>query len=205
MGVYGGMRVRIACGVVALVGLVGVAVVRAVPAGADDVPAVSLGGPEYVWQAAVPSTAVAAHLDAAAVIWGGCGLFDKNTKVIRAFTRVKASVGGGYIPGGTSNLACGSEAWGYRHIVKNHLDQWEADAALDGGNWRDLADLAMSAALGDPDTIAYRSSNDTFCYSHLIYLVDKRSGKVAATRKPITIVARVSKNIITSYPSNSGC
>lgn len=141
----------------------------------------------------------------AAQIWAACGLRDKNTKIVRTFTRVKASAGGNYIPGGTSNLACGSAAWGYRHIVKNHLSQWQSDAAIARENWRDLADFSIAAALSDPDAVSYRQSNDTFCYSRLIYLVDNRTGKVIDTRKPITVVARVTKNIITAYPSKTGC
>jgi hypothetical protein len=50
--------------------------------------------------------------------------------------RVKADAGGNYIPGGISNLACGSSAnWGYRHIVDKHLTEWQDAASISRENW----------------------------------------------------------------------
>jgi hypothetical protein len=124
---------------------------------------------------------------------------------VRTFPRVKTSPGIGYIAGGTANLACGSASWGYRHILQRHLAEWQSNAAIAGNNWRDLADLAISAALIDPDVTAYSQRNDTFCYSRLIYLADNRTGKVVGEKTPNVIVASRTKNIITAYPSNTQC
>lgn len=137
--------------------------------------------------------------------WGACGAFDSNTKLIRTFTRAATTGVTPYLSSGTAALACGSSAWGYRHIVANHLSQWQARATLAGENWRDTADYGMEWALKDPDRIRYRSSNDTYCYSRLIYLVDERTGKVVGSYYPNVVVARVTKNVITAIPSSAQC
>lgn len=138
--------------------------------------------------------------------WGACGAFDSNTKVIRAFSRA-ATVGvSPYSSAGTTNLGCGSDAyWGYRHIVKQHLSQWEYRASEASENWRDTADYGISWALKDPDRVTYRSSNDTYCFSRLINLVNDRTGQVVDRYYPNVVVAHVSKNIITAFPSSSQC
>ncbi|MEV4480014.1 hypothetical protein [Micromonospora coxensis] len=141
-------------------------------------------------------------------VWGACGIFTDNHKLVRAFSRKAArttSGAPGSLPGGTSNLKCGSEKWGYRHIVKRHLSQWENDAKIERKNWRDLADFAIGVALSDPDAVTYRKSNDTYCFSREIYLVDKRTGRVVAYRYPNVSIAAKSKNIITAYPAGAQC
>jgi hypothetical protein len=140
-------------------------------------------------------------------VWAACGIFDDKHKLVRAFSRRAGhATTGQYLPSGTSNLRCGTgENWGYRHIVKNHLSQWQADAAIEGINWRDLADFAIAVALSDQDRVTYRQSNDTFCFSREIYLVDKRTGNVVAYRYPRVVVAAESKNIITAYPASTHC
>lgn len=139
------------------------------------------------------------------VTWAACGAFDSNTKVVRAFSRAATSGVSPYMGSGTSNLACGSDAWGYRHIVGNHLSQWKYRASQARENWRDTADYGIEWALKDPDRVRYRSSNDTYCFSRLIYLVNKSNGKVVDTYYPNVVVARGTKNIITAYPSGSQC
>ena len=106
---------------------------------------------------------------------------------------------------GISNLACGSSAWGYRHIVANHLSQWEYRASEASENWRDTADYGIEWALKDADRIRYRSSNDTYCFSRQIDLVNDRTGQVVDHYFPNVVVARVTKNIITASPSSSQC
>ena len=149
----------------------------------------------------------AAHLKAAANISAACGVFDDAQKLVRRFSRYRGDARNGhYIPGGKSDLHCGSfENWGYRHVVQNHRSQWETDAGLVGTSWRSHADWAMATVLRDPDRVTHRSSNRTFCYQRVIYLVRRGDGKIVGSRKPIVIVAQASKNIITSFPSNSGC
>jgi hypothetical protein len=140
-------------------------------------------------------------------VWAACGLTTPNTKIVRTFSRFRGQDGRGfyYLPGGTSSLGCGSDKWGYRHIVKNHLPEWESEAAIAGENWRDHADFAIAAALNDPDKVRYRSDNDTFCYSREVYLYDNRTRKYVRSSFPNVPVAHVTKNIITAWPSSSQC
>jgi hypothetical protein len=124
---------------------------------------------------------------------------------VRTFQRYRANAGGQYIPGGTSNLDCGSDVWGYRHIKAKHLSQWEDVASYTGENWRDVADQFIAGALIDPDVVTYRKDNDTFAYCRLMYLIDKRSGRPVGVSYPRVIIAHVTKNIITAYPDSTHC
>jgi hypothetical protein len=137
--------------------------------------------------------------------WGACGAFDSSTKVIRTFSR-RATFGvSPYMSSGSSNLACGSSAWGYRHIVANHLTQWQFRASEANENWRDTADYGIYWALSDPDRITYRVSNDTYCFSRLINLVNRSNGQVVDHYYPNVVIAHVTRNIITAYPSSTQC
>ncbi|GIJ03976.1 hypothetical protein Sya03_33280 [Spirilliplanes yamanashiensis] len=175
----------------------------------DDLPSVADG--EFVWTTELPGGAAGARSVGgdvrAAQVWAACGVFTDNHKLVRAFSRkaMHTTAGApGYVGAGTSNLKCGSEKWGYRHLLK-HRGEWEKNAKIEGKNWRDLADFAIAVVLSDPDVVSYRRSNDTYCFSREIYLIDKRTGRVAATKKPKVAIAAVSKNIITAYIPNTGC
>ena len=137
--------------------------------------------------------------------WGACGAFDSHTKVIRAFSRKNTSGVSPYMSSGISNLACGSSAWGYRHIIAKHLSQWEYRASEASENWRDTADYGIEWALKDPNRIRYRSSNDTYCFSRQINLVNDRTGQVVDHYFPNVVVGRVTKNIITAWPAGTQC
>jgi len=130
--------------------------------------------------------------------WAACGLFDKNTKLVRTFTRV----GGGGLSAGKSYLRCGSQAWGLRHVVDRHRSQWEMLAMLGGSSsWRTFADWAINQAMRYPAHVTYVSKNDTYVYKTQIQIRD-RSDRVRAVKYVYVVVARVSKNIITTYPSD---
>jgi len=144
---------------------------------------------------------------AATAIWGWCGLFDDSQKQVPTFERYRGDAGNGHwIRGGSSILHCGSSAkWGLRHIEAGHQSQWEYDAWLVGTNWRNQADTAIAEVLIDPDRVTYRSQNNTSCYSREIYLERNDNHRVVGTRIPKVVVAAVSKNIITAYPSDDQC
>jgi len=164
-----------------------------------------LTGADYSWK----TDRGAAGLSASSYqVWAACGIFTDNQKLVRAYKRKAmhtTSGAPGYVPAGTSNLRCGSEKWGYRHIVKNHLSQWEQNAAIERKNWRDLADFAINLSLSDPDKVTYRKANDTYCFSRQIVLINKRTGEVAAYKYPKVSIASVSKNVITAYLSDRQC
>jgi hypothetical protein len=145
-------------------------------------------------------------MQANAATWGACGIFDDRFKLVRVFYRSASNVPNGpEIGSGTSDLHCGSEKWGYRHIKDRHRSQWEYDAYLVGRDWRTHADWAIDWILKAPQSTTYRAKNDTYCYSRKLYLVRRRDGKVVGTRTPHVVVARMSKNIITAFPNNKQC
>jgi hypothetical protein len=166
---------------------------------------------EYTgWVASQNAAAEAANGTAvvAAATWSvACGRSASRLHIVKNFAgRRRARVGSHTVAGGSSALACGRpETWGYRHIINGHLDDWENLGSLAGENWRDTANTAINSAFRDPDWVTYRAQNDTFCYTHIIYLVNKRTGQVRGTSRPRTVIGRVTKNIITSYPSSGGC
>ena len=76
-----------------------------------------------------------------AEVWGACGWRTDDNKVVRTFARQRGDAGMGFVlRGGTSQLLCGNEDYGYRHILKRHRGEWETDARIGGTNWRDHAD-----------------------------------------------------------------
>lgn len=165
------------------------------------------GSPQYSW---VAESAEDVQVDRLAAtpseVWGACGIFDGSLKVIRAFKgRSQAHIDGKSITYGGSNLTCGNESWGYRHILKRHLSEWQSRAAVAQENWRDTADYGIHWALRDPDKITYRASNDTFCYSRKILLIDNRTKETVGSYYPKVSVARASHRIITAYPSGAQC
>ncbi|MGA4777628.1 hypothetical protein ACPCUX_03725 [Cellulosimicrobium sp. AB352] len=131
--------------------------------------------------------------------WAACGVFDKNTKLVRTFQRV-ARAG---FSSGKSYLRCGSPSWGLRHVADRHRTQWEMLAMMGGSSsWRTFTDWAINEALRSPAHVWYESKNDTYVYKTKIQIRD-RSDRVRAVKYAYVVVARVSKNIITTYPASS--
>lgn len=115
-----------------------------------------------------------------------------NTTVVHQYTHAPAQVGPEYLPGGRTALLCGSPGYGYRHILSRHRGDWQHTG---NGDWTMLADGAVAVALGQPERVGYRASNDTFCYSHGL-----PDGEVT------TVVIRPSDGaIITAYPGTHQC
>lgn len=200
--------------VAAAVGLLMIAAPLTTPTSVDAAPrsADLVWSTRSTWTAAKRASSSArlvATPDAEAqVVWGACGIFTDNYKVVRSFPRkrIRAAIGG-KLKGGISVLRCGgpkiNPSWGYRHILKDHGDQWRQRAALTNQNWRDVADFGIKWALKDPARVSYRSSNNTFCFSRRLYLYNKTTGERVGHMTPRVIVAGVSKNIITAFPPTS--
>jgi hypothetical protein len=62
--------------------------------------------------------------------WDGCGLVGSSSKLLQVYPRRKATAAGHYFAGGVAYLRCGNADFGLRPILKRHLDDWEAQAAL---------------------------------------------------------------------------
>jgi hypothetical protein len=132
--------------------------------------------------------------------WAPCGIPDRRTKVVRLFFRAASGATQPQMATGRATLACGSEEWGYRHILKRHIHDWEGIAIYDNVNWREAADWGMWNALKYPDQIVYRADNDTFSYIRTINLKNKKTKETVRTAKVFVVVAHKTKNIITAYP-----
>jgi hypothetical protein len=141
-----------------------------------------------------------------ATAWGACGATTSHQKVARTFDQRSKATGGGYtIPYGNTYLRCGDSDWGYRHVFDRHMQDWKNKAALVNNNWRDTADFGIAWALYDPDKTLYRASNDTFCYSRLIHLVNKKTGREVGHYYANVAVSRIYHNVITAYPKGKQC
>ncbi|MDF9875994.1 hypothetical protein [Cellulosimicrobium cellulans] len=77
-----------------------------------------------------------------------------------------------------------------------------AEAMGGSSSWRTFADWAINEALRYPAHVWYESRNDTYVDKTEIQIRD-RSGRVRDVKYSNVVVARVSKNIITTYPSNA--
>lgn len=113
--------------------------------------------------------------------------------VVHEYTHVSAQEGTEQLPAGGSALLCGSTGYGYRHILARHRGDWARLAS--GSDWSDVADRAIAAALGQPEQVGFRSSNDTFCFSHAL-----DDGHVT-----MVVVRESDGAIITAYPARHQC
>lgn len=167
---------------------------------------------DLVWSIS-PTSVTAPHIGhstagmSPAKVWAACGVFDSNTKVVRQFGRKGAHPKGApAFKTGRGTLACGSaDDWGYRHIKKGHLSQWEYRAEQVASNWRDVADFGMNWALKDPSYVTYRSKNHTYCYGRPIYLLNKKTHQRVGKYQATVVVAHGTQNIITAFPPSKRC
>lgn len=126
--------------------------------------------------------------------WGACGLSSSETKLVHEFPYLSLMCGG--------PLYSADPTWGYRHILKNHRDQFSGLAALAGRNWRDLAHWAIYYNDVDPDREYARGTST--CRSRLLYLVNS-NGQVVKQQIFKTINNNTNGRVITAYPSSSQC
>ena len=138
---------------------------------------------------------------AAAAPWGACGLGTEESKVVAQYV-VNART--------TFTLRCGSPRydsnprWGFRHILANHRENFEALAADTDQNWRDVADLALESISRDPD-VAKPAGNGKGCYSRLIFMRNLRTNQIVRSQIVRMFVVISTGDIITLYPHDSQC
>jgi hypothetical protein len=113
--------------------------------------------------------------------------------VVHQYAHASAQEGAEQLPAGGSALLCGSTGYGYRHIQARHQGDWARLAS--GSDWSDVADRAVAAALGQPERVGFRASNDTFCFSHAL-----GDGNVT-----MVVVRESDGAIITAYPARHQC
>ena len=138
-------------------------------------------------------------------VWGACP--QDGAKDISKVIRTRH--GGPYGPpenqlgAGDITLKCGTENVGFRHIVNRHGPQWQTLADIEGRNWRDIADMALTKNITNPDQTAPQDGGK-WCVSSEIYLVNKDSGEVVKTKRTKTILTD-KHEVLTTFPTDDGC
>ena len=144
-----------------------------------------------------------------ATIWAACPNSEREEaelKLVRKFDRGPgAAAGGATMPGGTSELLCGHERYGYYHIVERHFVEWNQKSILTSENWREVADYSIAEALRNPMAVAFRAGTNTFCYSREIALVNKLRGIIVDVMHPNVVVRVQDGAVITAFPSRTAC
>ncbi len=131
----------------------------------------------------------------AATPWGACGTSTPESKEV---TKYIAS------PRIYYYLRCGTEAYGYRHILIRHRADFERLAAGTYQNWRDIADLAMDSITRDPDSAKPAGGNQS-CLSRVIFLRNIRTNQVVRQQIIRMYVRNWDNNIATVYPAGTQC
>jgi hypothetical protein len=141
-------------------------------------------------------------------LWVPCPNNDREAaehRVVRTFQRGPGAAPAATMPGGTSQLVCGNDAYGYYHIVNRHYVEWNEKSIKTSENWREVADYAISEALKNPQAITFRAPNNTFCYSREIYLVNKVTGAIVNVTYPNVVLRAQDGVIITAFPAGAQC
>jgi hypothetical protein len=132
-------------------------------------------------------------------VWGACRARGQDPgKVVRKFYHAPVSAGFRSLPAGDSVLYCGNDKYGLLHIETEHEDQWDQIANSrwpSSGNWRYLADYAISATLAYPERVEYNQDNDTFAAYRKISLPD---GTYVFTTR--VVISASDGKIITAFP-----
>jgi hypothetical protein len=152
------------------------------------VSALSLIAPTAAAEPTMSPAQLAAARPVLSQVWGACGASTPEDKLVATYSK--------------GTLRCGNAAWGYRHIQIRHQGEWAGLAAIEGKNWRDIADMAIAKSMNSPD-VHRPMGNGKYCYSGQIYLVDKIRGTIAKTVQPTVIVRQRDNTIITAYPGGA--
>lgn len=135
-------------------------------------------------------------------VWGACRARGQDPgKVVRTFYHAAISARFRSLPAGDSVLYCGNDKYGLLHIEKEHEDQWDLIANSrwpSAGNWRYLADYAISATLAYPEQVEYNQNNDTFSLYRKISLPD---GTYVFTTR--VVISASDGKVITAFPQTA--
>ncbi len=136
--------------------------------------------------------------------WRPCGIWDGEDKFVADYVRLRVQ---SRQVGSVADFRCGTDRWGYRHVLtRNHDDDWRAKAAaVEGVQWRDLADWGMAWALQDPDVVTWNSSASSYCYSRQISVYRKKDGKLVLRTYARVGLGTTARRIITVFPQAVQC
>lgn len=138
--------------------------------------------------------------------WGACPLDNSAEpgKVIRTWHGGPYGPPENQLPPGDITLKCGYDRAGFRHIIERHgINEWQPLAAIENRNWRDLADMAITKSITNPDQVVPKGDGK-WCLSSEVYLINKGTGEIAKVVRSVTIVSD-QHEIITVYPKGIGC
>lgn len=135
--------------------------------------------------------------------WGACGVRAKADKLVTNFGRRYAAPPGGAVPSGTTTFKCGTNGWGYRHLLyQGHDDEFRDMAANTNQNWRTVADKGITKALNDPHTVTYNKKKETYCYSASVNLYN--GDRFVRSQIVVVVIGEGNWNVVTAYPSYKG-
>lgn len=121
--------------------------------------------------------------------------------MVRTFNRAPISAGFNSLPAGDSPLYCGTDGQGFLHIANDHGEDWQRKSFPWMGNWRNLADYSIAAALAYPERVTYRQQNDTFAVERAMYPIDEKGEITGPSSWKVHVVISASDgHIITAYP-----
>lgn len=126
-------------------------------------------------------------------VWGACGAFSEETKLVFDYGFLK--------------LRCGSvktRADGYNHIKANHKTQFTTLAAPAGRTWEDLVHFALAWNQYDPDEFRVNKEKNKACRSRVLRLVNQH-GKVVSEKVYKVIYVYTTGKVITIFPSSDQC
>jgi hypothetical protein len=171
--------------------------------------ATGTGGAAAAGTHAASSTALVQTMKPPPTIWGACPTINRaaaEQKLVRRFDRAPgAATAVVPMPAGTSDLLCGTDGFGYYHIVARHYLEWTQKSVRSNDNWREVADYSIAEALRSPTSVTFRADRNTFCYSRQVSLIDTVRGITVDVMYPNVVVRAQDGAIITAYPSRASC
>jgi hypothetical protein len=138
--------------------------------------------------------------------WRACGIWDSRYQLVKSYYRYNVHPRMNAL---AANLRCGMKdndppesAFGFKHILDRHSDEWAALAARIGRNWRDLAGWTLDGTLARPSKVQNQSSI-RFCYSkRFFYKID---GEVVDSWYARVYLGETAVRVMTLFPSRNPC
>jgi RHS repeat-associated protein len=126
-----------------------------------------------------------------------------SQKIIKTYQALKGMYGTKTRPAILRRGTPGKDGFGWAHIESQHSSQFRKLASRDPGkySWESLAKSTIATTLSHPDSITYRSKNDTFKYeTTFAYQYTGPDGQMYdSVFTAYVIVGHHSHNIVTAY------
>lgn len=141
--------------------------------------------------------------------WKPCG-YKQEGKLVKEYPRLGARDGSHKTSGGFADFRCGTQRYGYFHVLEGKQKAWTNMAFGTGVNWRDLASWSAEWVLQDPDNRVYVPKQAAYktprwCYSRIVYLRDNKSKEVIKEHWVRVIMGETGVRVISMYPADKKC